>query len=569
MADSPRKQRCAIYTRKSSEEGLEQDFNSLHAQREACEAFILSQKHEGWRLDPTAYDDGGFSGGTMERPAFQRLLTDIRQGLIDVVVVYKVDRLTRSLADFSKIVETFDAHGVSFVSVTQQFNTSTSMGRLTLNVLLSFAQFEREVTGERIRDKLALSARKGLWRGGNPPLGYDVKDKKLIVNAEEAKQVRAIYERYLELGEVRSLKVELDRKGVRSKPRVNPKGEQWGGASFSRGALYLLLKNRTYVGDVVHKGTPYPGAHEAILEQALFDRVQEKLEANRTFRREARNAKEPSLLASLVVDDRGNVMTPTHTSKNGRRYRYYVCQAVIQFRPDDAGAVRRVPAHDIESLVTDELLRLLRDGPRLLDALRPQGASADLDEAILSGARRVADGFAGLSPWDQRVLLRRSFEKIQITPDEVKMLVSRKGLAGQLGLDGRLAIDPDLDPITIQAEARLKRLGGELHLIVKDRTIRSRTPKSDPSLIDALVQAWSWRKGFLADPSLQLKDVGEEIGQSPSYISRMMRLAYLAPDICEAILQGTQPPDISLKRLLRGIPLSWQEQRQKFGFPNP
>src|SRR5713226_4580860 len=271
--------RCAIYTRKSSEEGLEQDFNSLHAQREACEAFIKSQAGEGWRLVKTAYDDGGLSGGTMERPALQRLLSDINQGLIDVVVVYKVDRLTRSLTDFAKMVEVFDARGVSFVAVTQQFNTTTSMGRLTLNVLLSFAQFEREVTGERIRDKIAASKRKGIWMGGLVPLGYEVRDRQLIINEAETTIVRHIFTRYCELGSVRLLKEELDRLGVRSKIRVSKDGVESGGQAFSRGALYTLLRNPIYVGEIRHKGVCHPGQHAPIVDRAMWDKAKSRTRA--------------------------------------------------------------------------------------------------------------------------------------------------------------------------------------------------------------------------------------------------------------------------------------------------
>src|SRR6202451_2260349 len=282
--------RCAVYTRKSSEEGLEQDFNSLHAQREASEAFIKSQQGEGWRLVKTAYDDGGLSGGTMERPALQRLLADIGSGLIDVVVVYKVDRLTRSLADFAKMVEVFDAQGVSFVAVTQQFNTTTSMGRLTLNVLLSFAQFEREVTGERIRDKIAASKRKGIWMGGCPPIGYDVCDRRLVINQADAETVRLIYQRYLKTGSVPKLKKELDRDAIVSKIRVSRKGNKSGGLSFSRGALYELLSNPIYIGEIRHKQECHPGQHEAILDRKLWEKVQRHLQ-NRAARSTAARTK--------------------------------------------------------------------------------------------------------------------------------------------------------------------------------------------------------------------------------------------------------------------------------------
>src|SRR5450759_3899497 len=273
--------RCAIYTRKSSEEGLEQEFNSLDAQREACEAYITSQRHEGWSALPALYDDGAYSGGTMERPALQRMLGDIRARKIDVVVVYKVDRLTRSLADFAKIVEVFDAQGVSFVSVTQAFNTTSSMGRLTLNVLLSFAQFEREVTGERIRDKIAASKKKGMWMGGQPALGYDVKDRKLVVNEQEALTVCHIFRRYVQLRSVHALRDDLADAGIKSKCRMRPDGAEYGGQKFSRGALYLILQNRLYRGEIPHKGNSYPGEHTAIVDKPLWDDVQAVLAANR------------------------------------------------------------------------------------------------------------------------------------------------------------------------------------------------------------------------------------------------------------------------------------------------
>jgi DNA invertase Pin-like site-specific DNA recombinase len=316
--------RCAIYTRKSSEEGLEQDFNSLHAQREACESYIKSQQGEGWRLVKTAYNDGGLSGATMNRPALQRLLSDIREHLIDVVVVYKVDRLTRSLADFAKMVEIFDAQGVSFVAVTQQFNTTTSMGRLTFNVLLSFAQFEREVTGERIRDKIAASKQKGMWMGGFVPLGYDICDRRIVIEKVEAETVRYIFRRYQELGCVRMLKDDLDGNGILSKRRTSKAGVESGGRSFSRGALYALLSNPIYCGEVRHKGVCHPGRHEAILDRAVWERTQQQLREHRV-RNNNRNARvEKSPLTGRIVDENGDGLTPSHARKGERKYRYYV-----------------------------------------------------------------------------------------------------------------------------------------------------------------------------------------------------------------------------------------------------
>jgi len=350
-AGTPRRAvtRCAIYTRKSSEEGLEQDFNSLDAQREACAALIKSQKHEGWTLIPASYDDGGFSGATLERPALKRLLRDVGARKVDIIVVYKVDRLTRSLADFAKIVEVVDAEGASFVSVTQQFNTTTSMGRLTLNVLLSFAQFEREVTGERIRDKIAASKKKGLWMGGLPPLGYDARDRKLVVNEREAELVRHIFRRYAALGSVRILKQDLDAEGMVSKLRASPTGRRWGGQLFARGALYRMLQNPIYLGEIVHNDQSYSGEHPAIIEPGLWEQVQRKLNDSRTERADGSRAANPSLLAGLLHDDRGERMTPSHAVKRGTRYRYYVSRSLVTGSRSAAPMGHRIPAGEIEA----------------------------------------------------------------------------------------------------------------------------------------------------------------------------------------------------------------------------
>jgi DNA invertase Pin-like site-specific DNA recombinase len=321
MANKAKALRCAIYTRKSSEEGLEQDFNSLDAQREAGEAFIQSQRQEGWVVLPDVYDDGGVSGGTMERPALQRLLTEIGAGKVDVVVVYKVDRLTRSLSDFAKIVEIFDSRDVSFVSVTQQFNTTTSMGRLTLNVLLSFAQFEREVTGERIRDKIAASKKKGMWMGGFVPLGYDARDKKLIINPGEANIVRRIFDRYAETENIDLIKAELDAEDIRTKERTGRAKARWGERPFTKNGLYRMLQNQIYIGRITHKENSYRGEHKAIIDQDLWEQVQQRLDRNRTHRRNGATAKKASLLASLLFDDRGRGFTPSHATKGSRRYR--------------------------------------------------------------------------------------------------------------------------------------------------------------------------------------------------------------------------------------------------------
>ena len=345
--------RCAIYARKSSEEGLEQFFNSLDAQREACQAFILSQRQEGWKVLPAQYDDGGYSGGTMVRPALQRLMKDVEEHKIDTIVVYKVDRLTRSLADFAKIVEGLDARGVSFVSVTQQFNTTSSMGRLTLNVLLSFAQFEREVTGERIRDKIAASKKKGMWMGGRVPLGYDVEDRKLLLNSEEARFVCDLYRRYLKLGCVSKLKTQLDEEGVKSKVRVSAGGRRSGGTPYSHGALYQILKSRIYLGEVPHRDQSYKGEHESIVPLELWQQVQARLRSDHQGRRNGIRANSPSLLTGLLQDPKGTRFTPSHTLKNKKRYRYYVCQSKRTASPKPGPS--RVPAYLVESLVLSRL----------------------------------------------------------------------------------------------------------------------------------------------------------------------------------------------------------------------
>src|SRR6266853_1709228 len=386
--------RCAIYTRKSSEEGLEQEFNSLHAQREACEAYIQSQRHEGWTCLPQAYDDGGLSGATLERPALRQLLADIQEGKVDIVVCYKVDRLTRSLADFAKIVEIFDAKGVSFVSVTQQFNTTTSMGRLTVNVLLSFAQFEREVTGERIRDKIAASKRKGLWMGGCPSIGYDVSDRRLVVNQAEAATVRQIYHRYLEVGTVPKLKKDLDRDGVVSKMRVSRKGTRSGGRSFSRGALYELLSNPIYIGEIRHKRERHPGQHEAILDRNLWEKVQKRLRDRNVRPIEPRTKVSPSPLAGKVFDETGEPLYVQAAVKDRRRYRYYVSKALVRSSKVEGQRGWRVPGPELERAVAIAARSILDDKAAVLEALQVAGV----------GDANINPVFTLVAEWKERLL---------------------------------------------------------------------------------------------------------------------------------------------------------------------
>ena len=382
--------RCAIYTRKSSEEGLEQNFNSLHAQRQACEAFVRSQAGEGWRQVKTAYDDGGFSGATMDRPALKALLAHVKEKRIDVVVVYKVDRLTRSLADFAKMVEIFDAHGVSFVAVTQQFNTTTSMGRLTLNVLLSFAQFEREVTGERIRDKIAASKQQGMWMGGTVALGYDVRDHRLMVNVKEAETVRLIFQLYLELSSVRKVRDELDRRSIVSKKRVSKAGARSGGVRFGRGALYQMLANPIYVGEIRHKRVSHPGQHEPIIERARWQRVQEMLKQRAARQGVGTSRRAPSLLMGKLFDENGEPLYACSAKKGDRRYRYFVSRKLVRGADKSRDRGWRISAEEIEHAVMAAARQMLSDRGALASTLKARGlAAAELRQALEVVDRKV------------------------------------------------------------------------------------------------------------------------------------------------------------------------------------
>jgi len=412
-----RKLRAAVYTRKSSEEGLEQEFNSLDAQRESCEAYVASQKSEGWALVRDRYDDGGFSGGTLERPGLKRLLADIEDGLVDVVVVYKIDRLSRSLADFAKLVEVFDRHGVTFVSVTQSFNTTTSMGRLTLNILLSFAQFEREVTAERIRDKVAASRKKGMWMGGWAPWGYDVKDRKLVVNAAEAATIRMIFERFVTSGSATALARELRAEGIVTKR----------GKPVDKGALYKLLNNRVYIGEAVHKGKSYPGEHAAIIDRALWDKVHAILVESPRKRAARTRARTPALLKGLLFGPDGAAFSPTHTRKGGKLYRYYVSQTVLKHGAESC-PIGRVPAGEIEAVVIDQLRAVFRQPEIVAGTWKAARAQAnDITEADARAALQKLDPL-----WDELF----PAEQARI----VALLVERADI-GTEGLDVRLRVE--------------------------------------------------------------------------------------------------------------------------------
>lgn len=413
-----RKLRCAVYTRKSSEEGLEQEFNSLHAQREACEAFIASQRNEGWVLVRDQYDDGGVSGGTLERPGLKRLLSDIEDGLVDVVVVYKIDRLSRSLMDFAKLVEVFDRNEVTFVSVTQSFNTTTSMGRLTLNVLLSFAQFEREVTGERIRDKIAASRAKGMWMGGCPPLGYDVVARKLVINEIEAGHVRYIFDQFAQCGSATVMLRDLRDRGITTKQ----------GGIITKGFLHRLMNNRVYLGEAVHKGTSYPGEHKAIITQDAWDKVHAILTESPRKRAAHTRCNTPALLKGLLWGPDGAAFSPTHTRKGGKLYRYYVSQSVLRH---GAGVcpVGRVPAAEIESAVIEQLRAIFRQ-PEILAGSTTAAKShlpAITEEEARMALTTLDPMWDELFPAEQTRIVQMLVERVDIGTD---------GFDVQLRLDG-------------------------------------------------------------------------------------------------------------------------------------
>ena len=567
------KLRCALYTRKSSEEGLEQDFNSLDAQREACEAFVVSQKREGWVLLPELYDDGGYSGGTLERPAFQRLLADVSAGKVDVVVVYKVDRLTRSLSDFAKIVEVFDKNAVSFVSVTQQFNTTSSMGRLTLNILLSFAQFEREVTGERIRDKIAASKKKGMWMGGQPPLGYDVKDRKLVVNAQEAETVRHIFRRYLELKSVRLLKADLDEQGIVSKARKAADGSAYGSKPLARGALYLMLQNRIYRGETVHKDKSYPGEHDAIVDERLWNEVQVILRTNRIERADGRSDNRPSMLAGILFDAQGDRMSPSHATKRGTRYRYYVSRSLIDGTANTSTGGQRIPAVALEALITRSTRDWLADPGKIHQVIGNEVPDAITQKRLIDRAIKFAAAWNDLPAHDVHAFIRTVTVRVQVHAERIEVTLDRARLLRWLDgkqqdedrSTGRDPSESEPDPVVISIPVRLRRAGKEMRLVVDDG---SEQPHPDPALIRLVIRAHGIRDQLLHDRSLTLDEIAKSHGFVPSYATRLFRLTLLAPDIVAALLGGLQPPDLTARKLMDDtrLPLDWNEQRRALGF---
>ncbi|WP_170671879.1 recombinase family protein [Ruegeria denitrificans] len=558
---SPRRKiRCAIYTRKSSEDGLDQDFNSLDAQYEACAAYVASQRHEGWTLLPDRYDDGGLSGGTLERPALQRLLEEIDAGRIDMVVVYKIDRLTRSLADFSKLVERLEQANCSFVSVTQAFNTSSSMGRLTLNVLLSFAQFEREVTAERIRDKISASKKKGLWMGGNLPLGYDrhpdPKARTLVVNEEEARTVRHLFRLYGELGCLRQVEERATAEDLRSKRVVRADGSVKGDCPLSRGQIYYLLRNPVYLGKIRHKDKIWDGQHPAIIDQGDWDRVQEKMRraSNRSRARGGSDTRQHSndpgaWLTGLLQDETGDRLTPTHTTRTGRRLRYYISNRLISGGKDTSGW--RLPGPALENAVIDVIARHLQDAAAAHQVLaQPEAGSA---EAVQTSVADLVTRLQRQAGQVGAALLAKG----KIARGQIDLELNPKTLARELGMTAD-HLHPDLTHIT--ASFDLRRRGVEAKVIAGDMA-----PQPDPHLRSMLIRAHGWARDLKA--GVQLMEIARRESVPGAFIRTRAQLAFLSPKIQAAIFDGTQPPELTLKRLVSLThPLNWSEQERLFGF---
>jgi site-specific DNA recombinase len=529
--------RCAIYTRVSTDHGLDQEFNSLDAQYDAASAYIKSQAHAGWMLIRSRYDDGGYSGGSTDRPDLQRLLDDIRARKLDVIVVYKVDRLTRSLADFAKLVELFDAHGVSFVSVTQQFNTTTSMGRLTLNVLLSFAQFEREVTSERIRDKIAASKRKGLWVGGTLPLGYHMKDDKIAVIEDEAERVRLIYRRYLELGGVNALVRDLRDRNIRTKSRLLATGATRGGVHFGRGSLFYLLRNRFYMGEVEYKDEILPGEQPAIMDRALFDAVQQKLTDQWTTRSTTRNASN-HLLTGLLFDDAGHRMVPTHAAKAGMRYRYYVSlpHRHGESKTASVGSISRVPATDIENIVVKSLNEHL-----FAQKERPS-----------SSETRVVD----------RKLLQDSVARIDVHADHLAIRLNSANVEETSdSTSGQLLSIPWQKPPSRQSRQMLLPHG------VPRNEVRPTRIERRARLVSAIARGRRWLDEIVSGSVTDVQQITTRQKCSVRQVNMTISLAFLAPDLVRAAVEGRLPRGIGVERL-RDAPAEWCRQFEALGL-NP
>lgn len=547
-ASESRRRRCAIYTRKSSEEGLEQDFNSLDAQREACEAYIRSQKSEGWLLVPTRYDDGGFSGGTLERPALTRLLADIDAGKIDTVVVYKVDRLTRSLSDFAKIVDVLDGHSVSFVSITQQFNTTTSMGRLTLNMLLSFAQFEREVTGERIRDKIAASKRKGLWMGGLVPLGYEPNGRTLTVVESEAKTVRTLFKLYLELGNVRKVLREAERIGLNSKIRPGRIERLAGGRPISRGAIYHVLSNPLYIGRIRHNADSYEGQHPAIIDRKTWEAVQKKLSKRAPVEVAVKRIRTRYPLAGKLIDENGRSLYATSTTKMGKRYRYYLSRELKDpSRPSRTANLTtrwRLNAHDIEKTIDGAIRSFFSNPLTFSRAARKASVREDLLPELMTRAQDCDRDLL-------RFVTRVDLEESQLTI--------------HLGLSELMK---DLDVVLQHSVPfQMSRRGNEVRMVIAHEVAWAMDSGVDPALLKAISRGRKWFEELASGHVGSLLEIAKAERVTDRYVGQLIPLAFLAPQLISNILSGTHPVDITTEKLTKQIdlPLAWVEQISLFG----
>ncbi|WP_439604625.1 recombinase family protein [Shinella sp.] len=562
MSSRPRL-RCAIYTRKSTEEGLEQEFNSLDAQREACAAYIASQASLGWIAVANRYDDPGISGGTLERPGLQRLLADLQAKRIDVVVVYKIDRLTRSLGDFAKIVEVFDGAGASFVSVTQQFNTTTSMGRLTLNVLLSFAQFEREVTAERIRDKIAASKKKGIWMGGTVPLGYQVVERKLMPKEPEATFIQHLFDRYADLKSVPKLVREIDMQLADNALEPNPLGFR----RVHAGQLYRLLANPGYVGKLRHKDQVHDGEHEGIVSPALFERVQQILADNAVrTRKEARSLQSRHPLNGLIFDETGDRLSPSHSTSNGRRYEYYVSSRNLA-KNGGANDGWRLPAAQFQEVLLSTIAAFLLDGSRVAHEL---GCNSPTSQhmALIERAAVLADRLREPSVmiaggWSQ---IRAFVERVEITPTTLGCTINREKLLSLLnnaepeGTSSPSMAAPEPQPIILTTTLQMKRRGQEARIVMPASSMAGCKP--DPVLVDLIARAHLYLETLMSLPKPSIAAVANHYDVHPADVSRLLPLAFIAPSITEAILTGRQPAELTGRRLARiELPMDWAEQR--------
>lgn len=542
--------RCAVYTRKSSEEGLDQEFNSLDAQYEACAAYIASQRHEGWTLVKTRYDDGGFSGGDMERPGLRRLLADVAAGRVDVIVLYKVDRLTRSLMDFSAIVKVLDEAKASFVSITQSFNTTTSMGRLMLNVLLSFAQFEREVTGERIRDKIAASKKKGMWMGGVVPIGYVVQDRKLIVDEHAAETVRHIFKRYLELGSGGALLEELREQGFKTRLRAGGVG----GNPFTRGMLFNLLGNPVYRGNIKHGREVYPGEHDPIIDEALWNAVQVRIAENRNNHQGARDALDPSLLLGITRDGLGRRMTPSHATRGKIRYRYYVTHQ-DELRPD-APSAWRLPAKDLETVVVERLGKFLSDPVSIRRLLGSHADDATIFTRAIDLARKAVDRLG--TPAGRRSISGRLLSRVIVGNAGVTLIVDVAALGRLLGCNRQ---DGTLE---LEAAAVRVRHGKDVKLVL--RTGSGDAAKADNKLVSLLQEAMAARAMMVANPEWSIKDAAAESDRCRKRFAQLVRLSFLAPEIVKRIVEGRHPADWTSRDLMEiDLPACWKAQHAMMG----